>query len=201
MTRAESQRRTKRALLDAADRRFASQGYVGTTLAQVAADAGLTKGAVYANFRSKADLFLAVRKEWSFSGLPAVGERLADMHDIESCMIVVADWVATFGDESANRQRANLEYLVEAASSPVAAEAFRGPFRETADLIQLLVVSELRRLAGLEVDPGRLVDHIDVLVAAIIGLGILRGLDPEVRSEAYRVVVRNFCTAAVASAR
>ena len=77
MTRAESQERTRQALLEAAAARFSEQGYLGTTLAQVAADAGLTKGAVYANFSSKADLFLEVRKEWSFSGLPDVATRLA----------------------------------------------------------------------------------------------------------------------------
>ncbi|HMQ25739.1 MAG TPA: TetR family transcriptional regulator, partial [Acidimicrobiales bacterium] len=101
LTRAESQERTRQALLDAAARRFSEQGYLGTTLAQVAADAGLTKEAVYANFTSKADLFLEVRKEWSFSGLPEAADRLAGVTDIETCMNVVADWIATFADESA----------------------------------------------------------------------------------------------------
>ena len=201
MTRAESQERTRQALLTAATARFSQQGYLGTTLAQVAADAGLTKGAVYANFSSKADLFLEVRKAWSFSGLPEVAERLEGVTSVEECMAVVADWIASFADESANRQRANLEYLVEANRSPDTAAAFREPWHETGDLIKGLVVSEFRRLAGLEIDPDELSDHVDVLVGAIVGLGILRSLDPEVRSEAYRVAVRNFCAAAVSVAR
>lgn len=201
LTRAESQERTRQALLDAAARRFSEQGYLGTTLAQVAADAGLTKGAVYANFTSKADLFLEVRKEWSFSGLPEVADRLAGVTDIETCMNVVADWIATFADESAARQRANLEFLVEAASSDATTAAFQEPWRQTGALIKALVVDEMRRLGGLEIDPADLDDHIDVLVGAILGLGILRGLDPAVRRESYRVAARNFCTSAAALAR
>ena len=41
MTRAESQERTRRALLEAADRRFEEHGYLGTTLAEVAAWCGI----------------------------------------------------------------------------------------------------------------------------------------------------------------
>lgn len=201
MTRAESQERTRQALLEAAAARFSEQGYLGTTLAQVAADAGLTKGAVYANFSSKADLFLEVRKEWSFSGLPDVATRLAGVTSVDECMAVVADWIAAFADESAHRQRANLEYLVEANRSEETAAAFREPWHQTGELIKKLVVAEFRRLAGLEIDPADLDDHVDVLVGAIVGLGILRGLDPAVRSEAYRVAVRNFCAAALSVAR
>lgn len=188
-------------MLGAAAARFSEQGYLGTTLAQVAADAGLTKGAVYANFTSKADLFLEVRKAWSFSGLPEVAEKLAGVTDIEGCMTVVGDWIATFADESAHRQRANLEYLVEANRSEDTAAAFREPWHQTGELIKRLVVDEFRRLEGLEIDPADLDDHVDVLVGAIVGLGILRSLDPNVRSEAYHVAVRNFCSAAASLAR
>src|SRR5437867_3001547 len=51
---------TRRHLLDAAALVFAEQGFHGATLDEVAATAGFTKGAVYSNFRSKDDLFLAL---------------------------------------------------------------------------------------------------------------------------------------------
>jgi AcrR family transcriptional regulator len=44
----------------AADRLFVAGGFHATTLDQIAADAGYTKGAVYSNFGSKEDLFFAV---------------------------------------------------------------------------------------------------------------------------------------------
>jgi AcrR family transcriptional regulator len=42
---------------------FAQRGYEQTTLDDVAAAAGLTKGAVYSSFQSKADLFYALMRE------------------------------------------------------------------------------------------------------------------------------------------
>jgi AcrR family transcriptional regulator len=58
--RAERRRRTRARLLEAAARVFARRGYHGATLDDVAAEAGFTKGALYYNFASKDDLFLAL---------------------------------------------------------------------------------------------------------------------------------------------
>jgi len=62
-TREETQARTRAQLLRAANRLFLRDGYVATSLANIAAEAGVTKGAVYSNFESKEDLFLAVLAE------------------------------------------------------------------------------------------------------------------------------------------
>jgi AcrR family transcriptional regulator len=51
---------TVAALLDAAFELFAEQGYGATSIADIAARAGLTKGAFYSNFDSKDALFLAL---------------------------------------------------------------------------------------------------------------------------------------------
>ena len=54
---------TRRAIVGAARARFGDVGFAGTSLDDVAADAGVTKGALYHHFRNKADLFLAVYDE------------------------------------------------------------------------------------------------------------------------------------------
>ncbi len=59
-SRAEQQARTRRQLLDAAEEAFATRGYNGASMQHIADLAGFTQGALYANFSSKADLFLAV---------------------------------------------------------------------------------------------------------------------------------------------
>jgi AcrR family transcriptional regulator len=51
---------TRQALLAAAVTVFARQGIARTTLSEIAAEAGLTKGAVYSNFASKDELLLAI---------------------------------------------------------------------------------------------------------------------------------------------
>ena len=51
---------TREALLDAALRVFREHGVARTTLAEIAAAAGLTRGAVYWHFRDKTDVFTAM---------------------------------------------------------------------------------------------------------------------------------------------
>jgi TetR/AcrR family transcriptional regulator, acrAB operon repressor len=51
---------TREQLLDAAERVFCARGVTRTSLAEVAAAAGVTRGAVYWHFRDKADLFFSM---------------------------------------------------------------------------------------------------------------------------------------------
>jgi AcrR family transcriptional regulator len=63
LTRAERKAQTRAALLDSATRLFGARGLEGTSVDQIAAEAGYTKGAFYANFDSKEDLFLVMLDE------------------------------------------------------------------------------------------------------------------------------------------
>src|ERR1700712_1148052 len=58
LTRKQRQEHTRSCLLEAAGRVFARRGLAQASVDEVAADAGFTKGAVYANFGSKEELFL-----------------------------------------------------------------------------------------------------------------------------------------------
>ena len=60
LTPARRREMTRRHLLEAAAVVFARDGFHGASLDDVAATAGFTKGAVYSNFKSKEDLFLAL---------------------------------------------------------------------------------------------------------------------------------------------
>jgi AcrR family transcriptional regulator len=60
LSRAERQASTRRELTDAAERLFIRQGFHATSVADVAAAAGYTTGAVYSNFASKEELFFAI---------------------------------------------------------------------------------------------------------------------------------------------
>jgi AcrR family transcriptional regulator len=63
LTRSQRTAQTRRELLDAAQRLFFRDGYHGTTLDDIADEAGYTKGAVYSTFKSKGGLFLALFDE------------------------------------------------------------------------------------------------------------------------------------------
>jgi AcrR family transcriptional regulator len=60
LDRNQRREQTRERLLDAASEVFARRGYSAASLDDVAQAAGYTKGAVYSNFASKADLFMAL---------------------------------------------------------------------------------------------------------------------------------------------
>ena len=68
-SRRERRERTRTALLVAAQRLWAERGVHGASLDDVAAEAGLTKGAVYSNFTGKTDLLLALLERWTGAGI------------------------------------------------------------------------------------------------------------------------------------
>ncbi len=65
---------TREQLLDAAERVFRDRGVARTSLAEVATEAGVTRGAVYWHFRDKADLFAAMCRR-AVSPMDAMVER------------------------------------------------------------------------------------------------------------------------------
>lgn len=60
---------TKAGLLKAAARVFARRGYEGATISEIAAEAELSSGSIYAHYEGKAGLFLAVLEEHGRSEL------------------------------------------------------------------------------------------------------------------------------------
>jgi AcrR family transcriptional regulator len=58
--RQEKQAKTRTSLLRSAAKLFRRKGMEGTSVEEIASDAGFTKGAFYANFKSKEELFLTM---------------------------------------------------------------------------------------------------------------------------------------------
>jgi AcrR family transcriptional regulator len=74
LTQAERRAQTRAKLLKAAGAIFARRGYHDATLDEIAERAGLSKGALYYNFASNEDLFLALLAD-------RLGERLGEVAD------------------------------------------------------------------------------------------------------------------------
>ena len=58
LTRQEKQAETRRRLLEAGERVFLWRGLQGSSVEEIAAEAGFTRGAFYSNFKSKNELFI-----------------------------------------------------------------------------------------------------------------------------------------------
>lgn len=71
--RAEERPEGRAAVLDAAARAFMREGYAATSIDDVAAELGATKGRIYYYYRSKADLFFDVHRESMRQNLEGAG--------------------------------------------------------------------------------------------------------------------------------
>jgi len=81
LSRAERRARTRDDLVDAADALFSANGFHATSVDAVADAAGYTKGAVYSNFASKEDLFLAVYDRRADEAAAAIERELEEAPD------------------------------------------------------------------------------------------------------------------------
>ena len=73
MARQERAEQTRKAILEAAASRFDAVGFLGASLSDILAEAGVTKGALYFHFKSKEDLAEALIQE-QFGVLDGVPE-------------------------------------------------------------------------------------------------------------------------------
>ncbi|HMN30494.1 MAG TPA: helix-turn-helix domain-containing protein, partial [Caldilineaceae bacterium] len=71
LTRPQRQQQTRERLLDAAVEVFSRRGYHAASVEEISEAAGFSKGAVYSNFASKEELFLALLDRLFTRELPA----------------------------------------------------------------------------------------------------------------------------------
>jgi AcrR family transcriptional regulator len=169
---------TRTRLLEAAARVYARRGFGGATLDEVAAEAGFTKGAVYAHFGSKENLLLALMEE-HLAGQVAEQVALFDRGQItwERPLAGSARWMERL-EENPDPFRLFVELWVYAQRD----ERLR---RRLADGLDTLRGTFARFAAasaadaGVEPPPHATEQFANVVVALGVGLPMLRLIDPE----------------------
>jgi AcrR family transcriptional regulator len=105
LTRGERKAQTRVEILDAAQVVFLRHGFHGATLDEIADEAGYTKGAVYSNFVSKNDLFLALldeRFEWRIAETIDAAHRAESFEEAasENARMIAEVWQRSPGWEA-----------------------------------------------------------------------------------------------------
>lgn len=121
LTRKEKQARTRECLMKSAARVFARRGLQQASIDEVAEDAGFTKGAFYANFKSKEELFLAMLDE-------RFTQRIEDIERVIADEGSAPEKARRAGDVFVQRMRADAEWerlFLEFASYAARDEDFR----------------------------------------------------------------------------
>src|SRR5680860_877655 len=153
---------TRRYLLDAAAIVFGRKGFQTATLDKVASTAGFSKGAVYSNFKSKDDLFLAL-----------IDDRMHRLFDATSQLIGAGD-VSAVGVRDLVHSGAlspdeawetlYLEFVLYARRDDAAARKLAELARQERKLVQVLIE---RECAVANVEPDLPVDELATIVQAL----------------------------------
>jgi AcrR family transcriptional regulator len=169
---------TRQHLLEAAAIVFARNGFHGSTLDEVAATAGFTKGAVYSNFKSKDDLFLALlhdRIERQF----AITTEVLDSgpHDITEQLPRMRELIrsATFLWDDA-WHTLYLEFVLYAIRNPEARQKLAASIQREREFVQGLIDREYAAVGATTNHPTR--DLAMISLALFSGLGMARLVDP-----------------------
>lgn len=185
LPRREQQRRTRDAVIREARFAFAREGYHAANLAAIARAAGFSKGAVYSNFSSKAELFLAVVDENLEASLRGGGwdvsdadERACDVDEevgevIEGFALATLEFIA-----SAARDERLSEELGRRMSALIA--GYEGVARESSSAPDALAPGELGVLLA-AIDQGAALltlSGITSIDQRLLRLGMRRLLSP-----------------------
>ncbi|MBP1853216.1 TetR/AcrR family transcriptional regulator [Rhizobium halophytocola] len=167
MSREESRGRTREKLIDAARQAVAENGYDGTSIADIAARAGFTKGALFSNFASKEEIFLEVlrrHKAEEFAAFRAVVDAVkagrADAGAIDAYLAGL--------DGTADLARLDIELRLHAGRSETFAAAFAAFDGETRQTLAG-IIADIHLLGGKPVPA-------DTEDLALLFLGLIHGL-------------------------
>jgi AcrR family transcriptional regulator len=100
----------KRAILDAAEQIFATQGFVDAKMADIAKRAGLAAGTIYKHFESKEDIFRALLERNADEFEQALDVELANAsRDVADRLLVLVRAVLTYCEQNRSTFRLLLE--------------------------------------------------------------------------------------------
>jgi len=179
LTREQQRAKTRDDLLQAAAEVFARHGYHGTSVDMVAESAGYTKGAVYSNFSSKEELFLALLEE----------RREQTIADVQRVMDESApgDRAEAFGERRDRLAQWTPEwFLLEAEFELYAArhpEVRERVAERQAATREVVAAAIERHIGDLELEPAYPLEDIAHLVVAVgDGLSLMALNNPDMQT-------------------
>ncbi len=146
LSRAEKAEQTREELLSAAEQVIAARGYEASSVDEIAAAAGLTKGAVYSRFGSKEDLLFAIFERRSAEGLGALGQALAGEVSLEERLDKLDAWQRADPARVRTWALLEMELGLQASRQPALRKRLAAQQRDTRALLARAITSEAARI-------------------------------------------------------
>jgi AcrR family transcriptional regulator len=189
-TRAERQAATREALLRSASHEISEHGLDGASIDHIATEAGYTKGAFYANFTSKEDLFLAMLDEKFGTEMRRLEAVLAGGGEAVDVARTAADDLLSYLDRDPEWPRLYQELAVHAARNDAFREEFAARQRAVRERMAELFA---RWTAALGIEP--VLPHRDIAAMNFFmadGFLLDRIIDPELDNGLYATMCEVF---------
>lgn len=191
LTRAERKAETRSSLLEAAATVFARRGMQQASIDAVAEHAGFTKGAVYAHFKSKEELFLAMLDDRFARHAEEIDDLLAsDAEPEDQARVGAANFIDLISSDP-EWERLFFEFSAYAARN----ENFRRELVARRRRLQERMAELFRRRAEeLGVEPPFPIEEIARMTFAMAdGIALQKLLDPDsVPDEMYPTMLATF---------
>ncbi|MEV6899431.1 TetR family transcriptional regulator [Amycolatopsis sp. NPDC051372] len=173
--RRPSRAETRRKIIDAAGEVFARQGIAATSLNDIAAAAGLTKGAVYSNFEGRDDLVLTIMEEHIVERMRSATTAFDELSDLGEATAEAGARLAAGVDTDATWHRLLLEYWGIAMRNPA---VHKGLALRRAQLRDAITAAITRAAAQHGVELPLPPEQLAVVVLALSnGLAVERGVE------------------------
>jgi AcrR family transcriptional regulator len=198
LTRKQKQAKTRSALLKSAAKLICRKGLANASVEDVAADAGYTKGAFYANFKSKEELFLVMLDERYSSelerleaSLPGEGAPAEEVRDASEDFI-------HFARSDPEWPKLYFEFTAYAARNP----EFRQELATRNQAMRERVAELFRRwAANFPVDPPFPYEDMARMIWCMVdGFLVMQLTEPEIDDELYATMVATFFRGVAATA-
>jgi AcrR family transcriptional regulator len=173
LTRAERQAQTRQELLDAAARVFVKRGFTASSVEEISAEAGYTRGAFYSNFRSKNELFVELLHDRVYARYTEM--TMEGLHDRPPTLKETGERLAAIQAKPEGRWiwRLWFECLAQAGRDQelrkLAETFWRGNRERTAELIEIAWPHHKAQAKAIAT----------ALIALDIGLAIQHFVDPD----------------------
>ncbi len=168
---------TKTKIIESAEKTFARYGYEGTTLDQVAENAGLTKGAVYWHFSSKSDLFLVLTErslKKLIEDLPQKSKEIFDFAcQMEALRVLFESEFRACAEEKSDKSLLFFEFISKRRDKEVKEKlntSFSQLFKKTSEILEEL--QEKNRVTS-DINPYALSIILHALMNGIILMSIV----------------------------
>jgi AcrR family transcriptional regulator len=197
-TRGERQAATRAALLSSASRSICEHGMQGASIDRIAKEAGYTKGAFYANFASKEELFLVMLDEKFAAELERLQAAMTGSGEATAETRLAAEEFLVYVDRDPEWPRLYQEFALHAARN----DAFRVEFAARQRALRAHIAEVFEHWSSaFDIEPA--LPHSDVAAMTFFmadGFLLDRIVDPELDDGLYATMCEVFLRGLVAMA-